>query len=62
MTDSDLLKRHVLSWSGIIDDNGKDLPSPADDPEVLGELYLHEQVALAGLLFLGPDGPNAKNS
>lgn len=61
MTDSDLLREHVLSWVGIQDDNGADLPSPADDPDALGELYIHEQQALAAMLFMGPDGPQAKN-
>ena len=61
MNDSDMLKAHMLSWVGIVDDHGKPLPSPADDPEALDKLYLHEQQALALLLFQGPDGPEAKN-
>ena len=61
MTDRDLLEAHVLGWVGIVDDAGQPLPSPADDPEVLGELYIHEQQALARLLFQGPDGDSAKN-
>jgi hypothetical protein len=61
MTDADLIKRHVLSWSGIVDDEGHELPSPSDEPDVLGELYVHEQLALARLLFQGPDGEAAKN-
>ena len=32
MTDTELLQGHITAWSGIVDDNGKDLPSPADDP------------------------------
>jgi hypothetical protein len=61
MTDADLLQQHVLSWSGFVDDQGKALPSPADEPGILGELYVHEQLALSRLLFQGPDGPDAKN-
>jgi len=61
MTDRDLLREHVLSWKGIVDDAGHALPSPADEPEILGELYIHEQQELARLLFQGPDGENAKN-
>jgi hypothetical protein len=61
MTDDDLLAQHLVSWSGFVDDNDKPLPSPADDPGVLGELYLHERSELARLLFQGPDGASAKN-
>jgi hypothetical protein len=61
MTDADLLREHVLSWSGIVDDDGHPLPDPTDEPGVLGELYVHEQAAIARLLFLGPDGADAKN-
>ena len=61
MTDADLLRSHVLSWSGFVDDEGRELPSPADEPDVLGELYVHEQLALSRLLFQGPLGDSAKN-
>ena len=61
MTDRDVLREHVLSWKGIVDDAGHALPSPADEPEILGELYIHEQQELARLLFAGPDGESAKN-
>ena len=61
MTDRELLEAHVMDWAGIVDDDGKPLPSPSEDPMVLGELYLHEQQALARLLFQGPDGISAKN-
>jgi hypothetical protein len=61
MTDRDLLEKHIVSWSGIVDDDDKELPNPTDEPGILGELYVHEQVALARLLFQGPDGPEAKN-
>jgi len=61
LTDLDLLRGHVLSWSGIVDDEDRDLPDPADEPEILGELYTHEQQALVRLLFQGPNGESAKN-
>ena len=61
MTDADLLEKHVVAWSGIVDDDDKDMASPADDPAVLGELYVHEQLAMVRLLFQGPDGDSAKN-
>ena len=60
-TDEDLLQAHVVSWSGILDDDGHELPSPEDEPGALGELYVHEQFALARLLFAGPDGLSVKN-
>ena len=59
--DRDVVEEHVLGWVGIVDDAGKPLPSPADDPEVLGELYMHEVQAMAALMYQGPDGPEAKN-
>jgi hypothetical protein len=61
MTDRELLQRQVISWSGIVDATGKPFPSPDDDPSVLDRLYLHEQAAIARLLFQGPDGTSAKN-
>jgi len=61
MTDAELLARHVIAWSGIVDDEGNEYPSPVDEPGILGELYVHEQLELARLLFQGPDGENAKN-
>ena len=61
MTDTELMEQHILSWSGFVDDNDKPLPSPDDDPDVIGELYLHERQELSRLLFQGPDGTNAKN-
>jgi len=60
-TNQTLLRDHVLSWSGIVDDNDKNLPDPTDEPGVLGELYVQEQGALVNLLFAGPDGESAKN-
>ena len=54
--DTTLLRDHLASWVGIVDDDGE----PLDVGDV-GELYLHEQRALTLLLFAGPDGPAAKN-
>jgi len=61
MTDIDLVRAHVVAWSGIVGDDGKELPSPADEPTVIDELYMHEQAALARLLWQGPLGDSAKN-
>lgn len=54
--DTTLLRDHIVSWRGIVGDDDE----PLGDVDV-GELYLHEQRALVGLLLLGPDGPAAKN-
>ncbi len=61
LDDREMLKRHVIKWSGIVDDSGNELPSPRDEPDILGELYVHEQRALTRLMWAGPDGPEAKN-
>jgi len=61
VTDRVMLERHLAAWTGIVDDGGNELPSPADDPSVLGELYIHEQQALMRLLWAGPEGASAKN-
>lgn len=60
-TDEDLLRSHLVSWHGFKDDSGAELPSPADEPGSVGELYIHEQRELVRLLLQGPDGDNAKN-
>ena len=60
-TDEDLLRAHVKGWSGIVDDDGHDLPNPQNESEAIGELYLHEQRAIVRLLLQGPDGEHAKN-
>jgi len=61
LTDVDLVRAHLLGWAGIVDDDGNELPDPVDEPEVLDALYLHEQQALARLLWQGPLGDSAKN-
>jgi len=53
-TDIDLLTDHLVAWGGFVDDDDNELPSPADEPEVVSELYFHEQRALIGLLLQGP--------
>ena len=60
-TDEDLLSEHLVTWSGFVDDEGAELPSPKDEPLIVGELYIHEQRALVLLLLAGPDGESAKN-
>lgn len=62
MTDTELLQAHLVGWSGFVDDDDNDLPSPTDEPEVVNALYLHEQRALVRLMWLGPDGPESKNA
>ena len=59
--DVDLVTNHVVSWTGIVDNEGDPMPNPADDPGVIDALYLPEQKALARLLWAGPDGESAKN-
>jgi hypothetical protein len=61
MTDEDLLRQQIESWSGFEDDEGRELPSPSDEPDILGELYLPEKTTLLRLLFRGPDEDTAKN-
>jgi hypothetical protein len=61
VTDRVMLQRHILSWSGIVDDDDHEMPNPTDEPDILGALYVHEQRALVRLLWAGPDGPDAKN-
>lgn len=60
-TDADLLRGHLVSWAGMVDDEGQPLPSPDADPTVLDRLYQHEQNALIRLFVAGPEGPSAKN-
>jgi len=62
MTDQGLLEKHILSWSGFVDDKGNELPCPTDDLSIWDELYVHERIALVHLLYQGPDGDSAKNS
>ena len=62
ISDRDLVRDHVVKWDGIVDDDDRPLPNPADEPEVLDALYLHEQGALAILLVQGPDGENASKN
>ena len=61
INDHTLIREHIISWTGIVDDEDQPLPSPADEPDVLDALYMHEQRILARLLFQGPDGESAKN-
>jgi len=59
--DITMLRSHIQSWTGIVDDHDELLPSPADDPDVIDCLYMTELRALARLMWAGPDGPDAKN-
>jgi len=62
VNDNTLIRDHIVSWTGIVDDQGQPLPSPADDPDAIRKLYMPEQRALARLLFQGPDGPDAEKN
>lgn len=57
--DDKLASMHIVSWTGFTDDAGEELPSPSEQPDVLDELYQHEIGALARLLAMGPNGPDA---
>jgi len=59
--DADMLRDHIIDWHGIEDDEGREIPSPKDEPGVVAVLYIDELTALVRLLFQGPDGENAKN-
>jgi len=61
INDIDMVRIHIVSWSGIQDNDGHDFPSPADDPAVVNALYMHEIRELSRLLWAGPDGASAKN-
>jgi len=53
-----LLAKHVVKWNWV-DDEGKSLPSPKEDPKVIDELTNGESEYLVGLLMGGKD--EAKN-
>ena len=60
-TDKELLTEHVISWEGIEDDDGHDLPLPSDEPGIIGQLYTAERDALMRLLYKGAPAIPAKN-
>ena len=53
-----LLAEHVVKWNWV-DDEGKDLPCPKEDPTVIDELTNQESEFLVGLLMGSKD--EAKN-
>ena len=61
MTDRQLVEAHLVDWKGIVDDNDKPLPSPKDEPGIIGKLYTHGLTQIARLLFQGPDEISPKN-
>jgi hypothetical protein len=61
INDIDMLRSHLVSWSGIVDDSGNELPSPEHEPDAIDALYMSEMRALSRLLWQGPDGDSAKN-
>lgn len=54
-----MIDDHLVDWHGFTNDDGHELPSPKDEPDIVDELYMHEQRLLARLLWQGPDGENA---
>lgn len=59
--DPELIGEHIIDWSGIVDDEGHEIPSPRDEPGVVAALYVDELRRLALLFWQGPEGDNAKN-
>ena len=61
VSDRDLLAERVVAWKGIEDDDGHELPSPADDQTIIGKLYTAEKDALMRLLYSGAPVIPVKN-
>ena len=61
VNDITMLRSHIVAWSGIVDDDGNELPNPTDEPGVIDALYLDEMRALTRLLWAGPNGESPKN-
>lgn len=45
-----LLSKHIVKWNWV-DDEGKPLPQPKEDPDVIDELTNEESEFLVGLLI-----------
>ena len=58
--DAELVRDHVVAWTGFVDDDDNPLPDPGDEG-VVGQLYRHELAELVRLLLEGPTGESAKN-
>lgn len=50
----DLVRSHVLEWN-FVDDLGKPLPSPKEDPSVMEELTEEEATFLTNMLIGGDE-------
>ena len=61
VTDASMLQNHIVSWAGIVDDDDNEMPSPADQPDIVNALYVVELAELTRLLWNGQDVPKAKN-
>lgn len=59
--DIDMLRDHLVGWSGIVGDDGNELPSPEHEPDVIDSLYLSELRALSRAMWLGATEDTAKN-
>jgi hypothetical protein len=57
----DMIRLHTLSWSGIVDNDGNELPDPKDEPDAIDALFMVEMRAINRLMWQGPDGDSAKN-
>ena len=60
-TDLEMIAEHVVAWAGVVDDDDQPMPNPADEPAIVGKLYLHEAQMVMRWLWGGPDVPAAKN-
>ena len=56
-----MLQRHVVSWTGIVGNDDRELPNPADEPQAINALFMHEMNEMHRLLWLGPNGEPSKN-
>jgi hypothetical protein len=61
INDIDMIRDHLVAWSGIVDNDGNELPDPQHEPGVIDALFMSEMRALSRLMWQGPDGDSAKN-
>lgn len=62
VNDRTMLEAHLITWSGIVDDDDNPLPDPAENvTAAVDALYIQEKNALMRLLWRGPDEDDVKN-